>query len=346
MATSIKTRKMTAHKNMESKKSSSTAYRSPTKITKFTLNLGGATNNLPDSTNSKQKASPTPSRSQNGAQNGAHKGRDRGEKVRASTHNIETNYESENMSHDSDDGCETIEIYVPFAILGELEQACTQEIDPREFVLSFDTIPMVLLDFLTRIEKLETRQLDLETENSNLKGSLDFAFQKIVDLEKKEAEQLQNVSEAQNNIECLNNENTKLKVDAERNRERNIKSELYSRRSNLRFEGIPQGSNESNPQCCIKVYDILKRNLNIQDADERIIIDKCHRDEKYPNQDPPSILVRFLSLRDRQEVWEAREKVNLNRSNAIFINEDFPQEIEKRRAFFRPYLKAAYASKR
>ena len=90
----------------------------------------------------------------------------------------------------------------------------------------------------------------------------------------------------------------------------------------------------------------MRRNLGIEDAEESIIIEKCHRDKKYPKQEPASILVRFLSLRDRQEIWEMREKVNRNRSNKIYINEDFPQEVERKRAFLRPYLKAAYASNR
>ena len=122
--------------------------------------------------------------------------------------------------------------------------------------------------------------------------------------------------------------------------------ESYSRRHNLRFEGVPTSKTETNIQCRNDAYDIMKQEFGITDAEERIVIEKCHRDSKYPKQDPPSILVRFLSLCDRQEIWEKRDRVNRNRSNRIFVNEDFPQEVEKKRAFLRPYLKAAYASKR
>ena len=199
---------------------------------------------------------------------------------------------------------------------------------------------------MIKIERLETRQTDLEAENTNLKGSLDFAYNKIDDLERREIEQKAKVDQALENLEVLNNANAKLKVDAQRNHDRNIKVEAYSRRQNLRFEGIPTSQNETTTQCRNTVYDIIKNNLGIRDADERIVVEKCHRDKKFPNQDPPSILVRFLSLRDRQEIWENRDRVNRNRENRIFVNEDFPPEVEKKRAFLRPYLKAAYATKR
>ena len=49
-----------------------------------------------------------------------------------------------------------------------------------------------------------------------------------------------------------------------------------------------------------------------------------------------------MSFRDRQEVWEKRNRLNQNRDNKFYINEDFPQEVEKKRSFLRPYVKAAY----
>ena len=173
-----------------------------------------------------------------------------------------------------------------------------------------------------------------------MKGSLDFAFNKIDDLEKSEKEHAEIINKTVEQLESLTNANMKLKVDAQRNKGRNIKAEAYSRRQNLRFEGIPQSQNESPTDCRNAVYDIIRRNLEITDVDQRIVIEKCHRDKKYPNQDPPSMLVRFLSLRDR------KDKLNRNRDNKLFINEDFPQEVEKKRSFLRPYLKAAYATKR
>ena len=143
-------------------------------------------------------------------------------------------------------------------------------------------------------------------------------------------------------MKSLKNDTIKNKQDNTKMKEKTVKAEAYSRRSNLRFEGIPQSTDETNIQCRNKVYAILKNELGMNEADGSIVIERCHRDAKYKNQNPPSVIARFLSFRDRQEVWERRNRVNKNQKNKLYINEDFPQEVEKKRSFLRPYVKAAY----
>ena len=345
MASAVKTRKMTAHKGQDGKKVTPHSQRSPPKITKYTFSVGKE--KLPEegSVKASKNAMPTPSRTQTTS----NKVRGEREQVREDLQVVETeDSESDDASAHSDDRQDISdqETEIPFACLGELEQSCQEEIDPRQIVLNSDNIPLVLLSFLTKIEKLEEKQTELEMENSGLKGSLDFAYGKIDDLEKNDRENAETIQAMQTTIESIQSNSNRIKVDADRNRERNIKAEAYSRRSNLRFEGIPAQNNETNIQCRNKVYEIMKKELGVIDAEERIVIEKCHRDKKFPKQDPPSILVRFLSLRDRQEIWEKRDKLNKNRQNKLFVNEDFPQEVERKRAFLRPYLKAAYANNR
>ena len=342
MASAVKTRKMASYNKRTGSTSQPNATKSPPKITRYTLNLGNVTNTGGEHNKHRQEAMPTPTR----VQNNSKKTRGHEEKVRDTHSNGGSDYESDELSPAPEIEIEQNENDIAFASLGELEKVFDGNIDPREISLSTDNIPIMLLFFLTRLEKLETKQITLETENSSLKGSLDFAYEKIDDLEKRDKEQAEMIQLAHLKIEEIKSDNTRIKVDAEKNKERNIKAEAYSRRQNLRFEGIPSNKTETNTQCRNRVYDILRRNLGIEDAEERIIIEKCHRDKKYPKQEPASILVRFLSLRDRQEIWEKRDNVNKNRANKIFINEDFPQEVERKRAFLRPYLKAAYASNR
>ena len=356
MSSSVKTRKMTSHtkkagsnSHRKSPSGPSSQRKSPT-IMKYTVSLGNASNAGNDQGKAKQDAMPTPTRSSSTTQ----KTRESEEKVceeqsiiESETHSIiESEYESEEDSVNSEAVLDTNDNDAPFANLGDIEKVYNEEIDPREVALSTESIPIIMLSFLTRIEKLEAKQETLEIENSSLKGSLDFAYEKIDNMEKREKENIDRMAKTQTSVEEIKSENKQIKVEAERNKDRNIKVEAYSRRQNLRFEGIAGHKNETNVQIRNKVYDILRRNLEIEDADKRIVIEKCHRDKKFPKQDPPSILVRFLSLRDRQEVWEKREMLNRNRSNKIFVNEDFPQEVERKRAFLRPYLKAAYASNR
>ena len=336
MASAVKTRKMTAGK----KKGGEPDRNSP-RMLNYTLTKSAGSNIPTESNKSNLKAMPTPTRSHSGK----NKGKQRNEQVCDMKAESASDSDVESIVG-SDGQADTTETSIPFGTLGELELVCHNDIDPREVSLTEDSIPMILLSFLTKIEKLEGKQSELEVENSGLKGSLDFAYAKIDDLEKREKEQNDRVQKNEKKVDTVSSENSKLKLESERNKERNIKSESYSRRSNLRFEGIPVLPEETNIQCRNRIYEILNSNLGIEDADQRIVIEKCHRDRKFPRQEPPSVLVRFLSLCDRQEIWENRNKLNRDRSNKLFINEDFPQQVERKRAFLRPYLKAAYASQR
>ena len=228
--------------------------------------------------------------------------------------------------------------------LGELESEITIEIDPRSISLSIETQPLVMLSLLRKIECLEKRQFQLEEENEGLKKTVEFSIEKIKDLEietEKCKKEVENTKIEINNVTTINN---MLREDSNKLKEKSLKAESYSRRNNLRFEGIPHNPNETPEDCRNKIYSILVNEFKIHDAEARIVIDRCHRDSRYPNTNPPSILVRFLSYRDRDEIWQKKDHLNRNTRNKLFVNQDFPPEVEKKRAFLRPYLKAAYST--
>ena len=184
---------------------------------------------------------------------------------------------------DSDDN-------LPFNTLGELEEECREEIDPRSITVTTETIPVILVSMLKTIDKMEENSLvqnkenltlkyninrleksmleqeseikklttdiikikesqnESDKENNNLKSSLDFAYIEIADLENMEKERVEAEKKVRQNIEMINGDNKKHKVDNTKMKEKNIKAEAYSRRSNLRFEGIPTSPNETNVQ--------------------------------------------------------------------------------------------------
>ena len=212
MASSVKTRKMISYKG----KSGPSLQRSPTKITKYTLTVPSTTRET-----EKQKANtmPTPSRQHITADRSKSR-RDKGHNDQQEEQQEEEIYsDADEISITSDDLPDTNNTNntdVPFASLGELEQIYTTEIDPREIVLSADNIPLVLLSFMSKIERLESRQSELELENINLKGSLDFAYNKLDDLEKSEREQAENAARTQEQLEIINSDNTQIKVNAQK----------------------------------------------------------------------------------------------------------------------------------
>ena len=227
--------------------------------------------------------------------------------------------------------------------LAELENEVVEEIDPRSVNLTHETQPLVLLALLRKVEILEQKHEILAEENYELKKTLEFNSGKILDLETEVSNHKIAIEVTQRKLDNVYMSNSRLKEQGTKLKEKTVKAEAYSRRNNLRFEGIPQESNENPNVCREKVYSILKNEFGMLDAERRIVIERCHRDKRYPNHNPPSILVRFLSFCDREEIWNRRDNVNRNQRNKIYLNQDFPPEVEKKRSFLRPYVKAAYA---
>ena len=226
--------------------------------------------------------------------------------------------------------------------LAELENEVEIELDPRTISLAPDAQPLLLLSLLKKIEFLEKSHDSLKDENESLKTALNYNIEKTNDLEKDVKNYKKEMEDTKQNVDNVKASNKILKEESAKLKEKTTKAESYSRRNNLRFDGIPQDKNETPAHCREKIYSILKMELNMKDAESRIIIDRCHRDPRYPNNNPSSILVRFLSFGDRDEIWQNRDKLNRNQRNRLFVNEDFPPEVERKRAFLRPYVKAAY----
>ena len=377
MSSSVKTRKMTSVRGGENKKSGT--HRSSPKLTKYLQNLGVSktTDEEEVTPGPTENAMPTPTRNT--------QQKDRGnDQVCEQLYTEETDSEAEITSVHSEITTEDAFLKLPYDNIGELENECSEVVDPRSIMLSAETIPVILLSLIRQIEslqnneaetenenkmikedmeKIETTHIEqseemkrlskeliktktaqnvIEKENNELRASLDFAYNKITALENNEKDREQKEKKTQENMASLKSDTSKIKQDNTKMKEKTVKAEAYSRRSNLRFEGIPQSQNETNVQSRNKVYEILKNELGMNEAEGNIVIERCHRDAKFANQNPPSIIARFLSFNDRQEVWERRNKLNKNRNNNLYINEDFPQEVEKKRSFLRPYVKAAY----
>lgn len=121
--------------------------------------------------------------------------------------------------------------------------------------------------------------------------------------------------------------------------------ECQSRRDNLLISGIPEapsGSKESPNDCLEKVYDILQSKLNLPNA-RQMKITRCHRlgpppVDSVPNRKPRSVIFKLHWFGDRQAIWRA--KYHLKGSN-MYLNEDFPWDIQQRRNVLIPIMRAA-----
>jgi ribA/ribD-fused uncharacterized protein len=121
--------------------------------------------------------------------------------------------------------------------------------------------------------------------------------------------------------------------------ERVIKMESQSRRDNLLIDGIQQISPEN---CVDIVRGIFTNRLKLENAESFQIV-RCHRlgAKRKDSKKPRTIIIKFQWYGDLMNVWRARKHL---KGTNIYINEDFPKEIQDRRYILRPILKKAIAN--
>ena len=115
------------------------------------------------------------------------------------------------------------------------------------------------------------------------------------------------------------------------------KNESYSRRDNLIFTGFNIHKDDKRQCSDILREDVFIKHLSMskQEADSVKFV-RCHFLSKKPGMSRVSLIARFESYQDRTVVWNKRRSVK-----DLFISEDFPIEINKRRNKLRPILKEA-----
>ena len=125
----------------------------------------------------------------------------------------------------------------------------------------------------------------------------------------------------------MSKEMDSLKLQLKAERDARIKLETYSRRSNLRFYGVSEKTNENDTECERVLRELWADKFGITD---NISIERCHR--MGPRPKPGEIrsrpvIVKFSFYKDRERVWRARKNLA---GTKIYMKEDFPPEVEKR----------------
>ncbi len=121
--------------------------------------------------------------------------------------------------------------------------------------------------------------------------------------------------------------------------EARLRQECQSRRSNLKFYGIPEEVNDTDDKTEHSILTIIMEKLRLNVDDMRI--ERCHRMGWKGNQTRP-IIVKFSFYKDRELVW--MQKKNLKGTN-IVLREDFLPKIEKRCSIFLPVFLTANKNK-
>ena len=115
------------------------------------------------------------------------------------------------------------------------------------------------------------------------------------------------------------------------------KNESYSRRDNLVFSGFQLDRNDHRSSETIIRQEVFKKLLNMDDQQAaNIKFVRCHYMNWQHNDRRSSIIVRFESYHERTQIWNRRRALK-----TIYVSEDFPFEISRKRNKMRPILKAA-----
>ena len=114
--------------------------------------------------------------------------------------------------------------------------------------------------------------------------------------------------------------------------------EDQSRRNNLRFDGLPEESEENWEQTSKKVQDLVKNKLGINQS---VTIERAHRVGKRVSSKPRTIVAKFLRFGDRDNIVRNSKKL---KGTNLFINEDLCEGSRAIRREKLPKLKEARAA--
>lgn len=149
--------------------------------------------------------------------------------------------------------------------------------------------------------------------------------------------------ETRDHCEELEDRLTKLELQNKQLSDKVAQLEDYSRRLNLKFDGVPESKDETDDKLRQAMYSVLQNSLKLDDI-ANIKLERVHRlgrrtgNANASNNRPRPVIVRFLSYTDRDMVW--RKRFELKGTN-IFVSEDFSNPTEETRRKLYPYLRSA-----
>ena len=200
-------------------------------------------------------------------------------------------------------------------------------------------------DFASKVDLILSKLSQLEnigTQINVLQDSVDRINQTVANLQSefhRLKEDVRNTVEETNtlktSVKFLNDEvetsKRKLRDDEEKSRQeldhlrlQLLNYEVYSRRENLRFYGIPEIEGEENTEPVLKAF--LEKELNVENA-QSIEFQRVHRVGKKDRntRKPRAIIARCLRFKDRENLFSCRR--NIDSQSNFGIGPDLPKQV-------------------
>ena len=174
---------------------------------------------------------------------------------------------------------------------------------------------------------LETRMTNIQSEVSSLKVRADSAETKF--------------KEMYTGLQFANAEVEDLKTQSRNNqqsivslKEHLLYQEVYNRRENLRFFGLPESIESTIEDSSEVLYCFLERDLDIEGA-RSIKFQSVHRLRRKKEGALRPIIAHFLRYHDQARVFKAQDEIDVK------VYADLPKEIQENRKKQWPRLKRA-----
>ena len=172
---------------------------------------------------------------------------------------------------------------------------------------------------------------------NELKDSLDFHSKTVHENKKEIFEMKVSIDKLEKKVVDLEARNNALAAQNLQMQEDTLRNEIRRREFNLIFEGIPDIIKEDTSFLYKKFVDILNSMEVFNGCGSRVQLAKLQRQGPYNRYRKRNVLCQFVRYSDVQLILQNRSQL----PHDIFVREDFPEEIERRRSILRPVFNTA-----
>ena len=197
---------------------------------------------------------------------------------------------------------------------------------------------------LSKLEKLDKKLEEVCSTMNSLKASVSSLEKDVTVVKEKQQSFDKNIKDLEKNAEFVSSQIEKLNNTVQEEKETRRKEisevrkemlylETYSRRENLKFDGIPErrmqvllnGQERTMDDTHGQLVDFLQNVLEVEDA-QHIEFQRIHRLGNQPRSDGSGrmIIARFLRYSDREKVIRCTYKL---KGTDFKIYEDIPKEL-------------------
>jgi hypothetical protein len=198
------------------------------------------------------------------------------------------------------------------------------------------------------INNLETKIClrfdELTEQNGALKKSVEFAHEKITQVEQENSTLKSELGEAKGKIWALQRDKAVMCKQFDHLKIDQLRIETQIRKVNLTLSGVPESESKQEGGCLALVRAVLQKYMGLKEAD--VEINNCYRlgqpgkGKNGKQAYPRNIMICLNTIRDRKVIWSNKRKL---KDSKIYLGEDLPRETERRRSQMVPTLKAARA---